>query len=116
MTTIYEARRSLLKTYLTENDIDAVMITSPANVYYYTGFNSDPHERFMSLIIDTHADKSYLFVPSLDKDAAMQESDVTTIIPISDEQIPFEVVRESIGEISKTIGIEAKAAKLLSLQ
>ena len=45
----------------------------------------------------------------LDKDAAMQASDITTIIPISDEQIPFEVVSESVGELSKTIGIEAKA-------
>ena len=52
--------------------------------------------------------RTYLFVPSLDKDAAMQVSDITTIIPISDEQIPFEVVRESIGELSKTVGIEAK--------
>ena len=108
MTTIYEARRALLKTYLTESKIAAVMITAPANVFYFTGFNSNPHERFMSLFIDTHADKTYLFVPSLDKDAAMQGSDITTIIPISDEQIPFEVVRESVGELSKTVGIEAK--------
>lgn len=109
MTTIYEARRSLLTAHLTENNIGAVMITAPANVYYYTGFNSDPHERFMSLFIDTQADKTYLFVPALDKDAAMQDSDVTTIIPISDEQVPFEIVRESVGELSKTIGIEANA-------
>ncbi len=109
MTTIYEARRLLLKAYLTDNNIGAAMITDPANVFYFTGFNSNPHERFMSLFIDMHADKTYLFVPALDKDAAIQASDITTIISISDEQIPFEVVRESVGELSKTVGIEAKA-------
>jgi Xaa-Pro dipeptidase len=109
LTTIYEARRLLLKAYLTENNIGATMITAPANVFYFTGFNSDPHERFMSLFIDVHADKTYFFVPALDKDAAILASDVTTIIPISDEQIPFEVFRKSVGEISKTVGIEAKA-------
>lgn len=108
MTTIYEARRALLKTHLIEKDIDAVMITAPANVYYYTGFNSNPHERFMSIIIDTHADESYLFVPALDKEAAMQESDITKIIPISDEEIPFDIVQQTVGEIAKTMGIEAK--------
>lgn len=109
MATIYEARRSLLKEHLTKNNIGAAMITSPANVYYYTGFNSDPHERFMSLFIDMQANETNLFVPALDKDAALQESDIPTIIPISDEQVPFEVVRESVGELSKTVGIEAKA-------
>ncbi|KAA0948733.1 aminopeptidase P family protein [Sporosarcina sp. ANT_H38] len=109
MGTIYEARRAMLKSYLSENNITAVMITAPANVFYFTGFNSDPHERFMSLFIDMHTNNTYLFVPALDKDAALLVSDITTIIPISDEQIPFEVVRESVGEISKTVGIEAKA-------
>ncbi|MBE1553329.1 M24 family metallopeptidase [Sporosarcina limicola] len=106
---IYENRRILLKTYLTENTFDAVMITNPANVFYYTGFNSDPHERFMALVIDVVGDKTYLFVPALDKEAATLVSDVTNIIPISDEQDPFQVVHESIGVKLKTIGVEAKA-------
>ncbi|WP_342513581.1 Xaa-Pro peptidase family protein [Sporosarcina sp. FSL K6-1522] len=109
MTTIYETRRALLKKHLIDNNIDAVMITAPANVYYYTGFNSEPHERFMSIIIDTRADENYLFVPALDKDAAMQESDITKVIPISDEQVPFDIVQQTVGDIAKTVGIEAKA-------
>ncbi|MFJ7935295.1 M24 family metallopeptidase [Sporosarcina sp. NPDC096371] len=109
MTTIYETRRAQLKAHLTENNIDAVMITSPANVYYYTGFNSEPFERFMSLVMDTHADENYLFVPALDNEAAQQASDIARIIPISDEQIPFEVVQQTIGKVASTFGIEAKA-------
>jgi len=109
LTTIYEARRALLKTHLIENDIEAVMITAPANVYYYTGFNSEPHERFMSLVMDTHANENYLFVPALDKEAAQQDSDIAKIIPISDEEIPFDIVQQTIGTVANTFGIEAKA-------
>lgn len=108
MGNIYETRREQLKTYLVENDIEAVMIMAPANVYYYTGFNSDPHERFMSLIINATTDETYLFVPALDKDAALQDSDISTIISISDEEVPFDIVSKSIGKLEKTVGIEAK--------
>nr|WP_285852005.1 Xaa-Pro peptidase family protein [Sporosarcina luteola] len=98
-----------MKNYLTEQQVDVVMITDPANVFYYTGFNSDPHERFMSLLIDTKNDESYLFVPALDKEAAAQASDIEITIPIWDDQIPFEVVKNTIGSISQTVGIEGKA-------
>ncbi|SES19132.1 Xaa-Pro peptidase family protein [Psychrobacillus sp. OK032] len=108
MGNLYETRREHLTAYLAQNDIGAVMITAPANVYYYTGFNSDPHERFMSLIINVSTDQTYLFVPALDKDAALQEADIATIISISDEEVPLEVVSKSIGKLSKTVGIEAK--------
>lgn len=108
MSTIYEERRSQLKAYLTNNDIGTAMISSPANVYYYTGFNSDPHERFMALVIDTNTDETILFVPALDKDAAIQDSDIAKITPISDQEEPFEVVKNTIGGMAKSVGIEAK--------
>ena len=50
MKELYKSRRTKLEDYLLEQKIDIAMITSPANVFYYTGFKSDPHERFMSLI------------------------------------------------------------------
>lgn len=99
----------LLKNFLLEQQIFSVMITDPANVFYYTGFKSEPHERFMSLIIDTLSNETYLFVPALDQEAAAQASDIKKIIPISDEQLPFEIVKNTIGNISKSVGIEAKA-------
>jgi len=109
MNKLFEQRRTLLKNYLIEQEIFSVMITDPANVFYYTGFKSDPHERFMSLIMNTLSNNTYLFVPALDKEAATQASDIKSIVPISDEQLPFEVVKNTIGNISKSIGIEAKA-------
>lgn len=109
MESIYAKRREILQAQLREQNIEAVMITAPANVFYYTGFNSEPHERFMSLFINIDANEQFLFVPALDKDAAAQESDIQTIVPISDEQVPFDVVKNTVGDISKTVGVEAKA-------
>lgn len=112
MNKMYKSRRKKLESYLLEQKIDLAMITSPANVFYYSGFNSDPHERFMSLMIDTRNAKTYLFVPALDESAASAESDIDNIIPISDEEIPFEVVSKALGSDVNSFGVEKKALSL----
>ncbi|MGK7376346.1 M24 family metallopeptidase [Planococcus sp. 1R117A] len=107
MENIFKQRRTSLKNHLREIGLDAAMITSPAGIFYYSGFNSDPHERFMGLVVG--ADDTFLFVPLLDKEAALQATDIAHLITISDEQSPFEVVRSHLGESLAKIGIEAKA-------
>lgn len=112
MREMYRDRREKLEDYLLKQQIDVAMITSPANVFYYSGFNSDPHERFMSLMIDVREKKTTLFVPSLDYSAASAESDIQTIIPISDEELPFEVVVNELGSDVKVFGVEKKSLSL----
>ena len=112
MKELYKSRRTKLEDYLLEQQIDIAMITSPANVFYYTGFKSDPHERFMSLIIDTREKKTILFVPALDYSAASVVSDIETIIPISDEEVPFAVVSNALGNNVKVFGVEKKSLNL----
>lgn len=107
--TIYETRRAKLIEYLKQNDIRVAMIHDPENVFYYTGFLSDPHERFMAYFIDVKKDEAYFFVPALDKDAAALASQLDNIVPISDDQLPFEVVKTHMPTISGKIGIEARA-------
>ena len=112
MSDMYKSRREKLEIYLLKQQIDVAMITSPANVFYYSGFNSEPHERFMSLMIDMRAKKTILFVPALDHSAALADSDIQTIIPISDEEIPFEVVANVLGDNVKVFGVEKKSLSL----
>lgn len=109
-------RLSTLKTYLKEENIDLAMITYPPNVFYYTGFNTDPHERFLSLMIDTKADKEYFFVPELDAEIAKQDSIIQTIIPISDAVSPFDVVKEEINLPIRSLGIEKNAVTVARLE
>lgn len=112
MSTVYQTRREKLANYLSEQEIEVAMITSPANVFYYSGFNAEPHERFMSLIVDTREEKTILFVPALDKSAADAVSDVATIIGISDEEEPFEVVSNAIAGNTERFSVEKKAFNL----
>lgn len=112
MTTIYETRRKKLESYLEKQQIELAMITAPSNVFYYTGFNSDPHERFMALVIDMRKKETTLFVPLLDESAAAEASDIKKIIPISDAEEPFEVLSNSLGAEIASFGVEMKALSL----
>jgi Xaa-Pro dipeptidase len=49
----------------------AVLITSPKNIYYLTGFYSDPHERFMGLLWQEKTGWT-LILPRLDLQAAQE--------------------------------------------
>lgn len=106
--TIFSTRRTELIDHLKGEDISYALISNPANVFYFTGFHSDPHERFMALFLDVQAREEFLFVPMLDKDAAKKASDIHTIIPVSDEEAPFDIVRETVGELTNLLGIEGK--------
>lgn len=112
MSTIYATRRETLMRELHEQNIDLAFITDPANVFYYSGFFSDPHERFLSLVLDRRQNAVVLFTPALDKSAAASASDVTKIVPISDEQLPFDVVAETLDANATTIAVEKKAFNL----
>jgi len=109
MSTIYETRRAIFKSKL---EVDIAFITSPANIFYYTGFLSNPHERFMALVFNMKTNEEILYVPALDLAAAEQVAHLQRIVPISDEQIPFEVVKNTIGNLAQTAGVEAKALTL----
>lgn len=112
MTIDYQTRLQTLLEHLNEKKIDIAMITSPANVFYYTGFNSDPHERFMALIIDSRNKKFTLFVPTLDKEIADAESFVKNIIPISDEESPFAKLKSKLRSNVNCIGLEMNVVSM----
>lgn len=105
MSTEYNLRIEKLTQSLKDKKIDLVVITDPINIFYFTGFYADPHERYMSLVLDTLNNDSYLFVPALDKDAA-EVAKVNHIIPISDEQIPFDILSLNLPKNINSAGIE----------
>ncbi|UOQ92883.1 Xaa-Pro peptidase family protein [Halobacillus shinanisalinarum] len=108
----YQDRLITLQNGLEKQNVDVAMITSPANVFYYTGFNSDPHERFMGLVVDNRKQEFTLFVPALDKEIAASESFVKKVVPISDEEHPFEKLKDELGENITHFGLEMKAVSM----
>jgi len=106
MTINYESRKESLVSRLEKSGINLAVITDPSNIYYMTGFYADPHERYMSLFIDTKNEETYLFLPALDKEIAADIAKVDNIIPVSDEQNPFTVVKDTLKDRPDKIGIE----------
>lgn len=108
----FQIRLDLLVQHLKDRQVDVAIVNSPKNVFYYTGFNSDPHERFMALVIDLRKGAQYLFVPALDFEEAEKNSSIKTIIPISDDVNPYQVLKDTIDEEVKSIGLETKNINL----
>lgn len=116
MKTEHKQRLMQLTENIKNENIDFAMITYPPNVFYYTGFNTHPHERFLALMIDTRTAQTYLFVPELDAEIAKEDSIIKNIIPITDAEDPFDVVSQTINTDIHTFGIEKKAVSVFRLE
>ncbi|MBP2259147.1 M24 family metallopeptidase [Virgibacillus alimentarius] len=110
----YQTRLNTLQSHLAKENIDVAIITSPANVFYYTGFNCDPHERFMAIVMDNRNKEFYLFVPALDEEIAVDESFIKNIIPILDEEDPFVKLKNKLSFKIQHIGLEMKEVSMYS--
>ena len=54
-----------LQAYLVEQDIDAAFITTPDNVFYFSGFDSEPHERLLGIMVFKEA-APFLICPKME--------------------------------------------------
>ena len=55
----------LIQNYLQENNIDAAFITTPDNVFYLSGFSSDPHERLLGVMVFKNA-QPFMICPKME--------------------------------------------------
>lgn len=99
-----------LQEYMQSNDIDLIYQDNPSSVAYFTGFQSNPHERIVAFIVSQEDD--FLFVPSLEKEEAKKQSIIENIYSYSDSQNPWSIIENEAKKISqqiKTIGIDEKS-------
>lgn len=86
--------------------LDALLVTDPKHVYYLTGFASNPHERFLGLLL-IRGEVPVLIVPALDAEAAHAASSVTSILTHSDTDNPYELLKSQFGgKTPGSLGIE----------
>jgi Xaa-Pro dipeptidase len=94
-----------LDTEMHRQGLDTSIITDPKHIYYLTGFASDPHERFLGLVL-SHGEEPVLIVPALDAEAAHAVSSVRNIITHSDTDHPYALLKKQLGESRHSLGIE----------
>ncbi|MFE5322053.1 M24 family metallopeptidase [Paenibacillus sp. NPDC056579] len=100
-------RINKLYTLMDTEALDVIFITLPKLVYYFTGFYSDPHERFMALVCPK-GEEPFLVVPLLDQEKAARVSSVGTIVAHSDTENPYELVKRHLPGLTARIGIQAE--------
>lgn len=83
-------------------NLDICFITSPENVFYLSGFLSDPHERLLALAVFKDSEP-FLVVPSMEKEDAKNSGWSQEIIGYTDIENPWDLVQKSINKrISST--------------
>ncbi|MFF2908795.1 M24 family metallopeptidase [Paenibacillus sp. NPDC057934] len=82
---------------LTSEGLDALLVTDPKHVYYLTGFASNPHERFLGLLL-VRGEDPVLIVPALDAEAAQAASSVKNIATHSDTDNPYDLLRQRLQD------------------
>ena len=102
---MFQERIANLRAFVQQQQLDAALITTPKHVYYLTGFYSDPHERFMGLVIPAEGEPT-LIVPALDREAAAAVSHVKQIDTHTDVQDPYEVLKRALPAEVKQFGLE----------
>ncbi|SFS40478.1 Xaa-Pro peptidase family protein [Paenibacillus sp. 453mf] len=102
---------TILEQAISEQGYDCVLITDPKHVYYLTGFASNPHERFLGLLL-VKGEEPTLIVPSLDEDAAAAASSVKKIATHQDTDNPYLILQKFLPQHLDTMGVEKENLSL----
>lgn len=100
-----KTRIEKLYMYMEQEAIDVLLITLPKNVYYFTGFLTEPHERFMGLVL-VRGEDPFLFLPLLDREKAQAVSSVTKIYSHSDSENAYDVLQHYLPSSISRLGLE----------
>ncbi|GAB6988269.1 M24 family metallopeptidase [Paenibacillus pini] len=85
--------------------LNSLLVTDPKHVYYLTGFASDPHERFLGLLL-IRGEEPILIVPALDAEAARAASSVSHIVTHEDTDNPYVILGQQFTSSPGVLGIE----------
>ncbi len=98
-------RMNELYAHLENQRIDAILITSPKHVYYLTDFATDPHERFLGMLL-ARGEEPALLVPALDYEAAASATGMARIHTHADTDNAYDVLRRLVPASVRSLGVE----------
>ena len=91
-----------LSSWLRENGLDAAFLTSTENVFYCSGFYSDPHERLLALAVFPDAEP-FLICPGMEKEDAKNSGWTGEILGYSDVENPWEMAGQAVSKRGITV-------------
>ncbi|MFJ7974611.1 M24 family metallopeptidase [Peribacillus sp. JNUCC 23] len=91
-----------LTQWLQTSGLDAALITAPDNVFYLSGFLSDPHERLLALAVFQEAEP-ILVCPKMETEDAKRSGWAGEIIGYTDIEDPWEEIKLAVGRRSVNV-------------
>ncbi|MCR2821888.1 M24 family metallopeptidase [Lederbergia panacisoli] len=95
-------RLTKLTNWLKQEQIDAAFITLPDNIFYLSGFQSNPHERLLGLAVFPEQEP-FLICPSMEVNDAKNSGWKYEVIGYSDTERPWDFVEERVKARIKNI-------------
>lgn len=96
---------SRLEQHMNRQGIQTLLITDPKHVYYMTGFLSNPHERFLGVLVQSGS-KPVLIVPALDAEAARAATGGMEMITHLDTDNPYLLLKNKLNGSVNVLGLE----------
>ncbi|MGX7173655.1 M24 family metallopeptidase [Enterococcus ratti] len=97
-----------LRKWMAQKQVDLAYICDPKHIAYFSGYESDPHERVLALFIPLEQDP-FLFTPALEVEDAQNSTWSFDVRGYLDSENPWEIIGKEIhtryGQPG-TIGIE----------
>ena len=91
-----------ISTYLSENNLDAAFITTPDNVFYVSGFRSNPHERLLGVVIFKDAEP-LMICPKMEVPDAKGAGWPFEVVGHQDTDQPWQLLKDAIENKGVTI-------------
>ncbi|WP_062355115.1 M24 family metallopeptidase [Bacillus kwashiorkori] len=99
-------RINAMMEWLQKEDADTAIITSSENVFYFSSFFSDPHERLLAIVL-FREQEPFLICPQMEVTSAKNAGFAYQVLGYSDTENPWDLVK---AEINKRVGNVQKIA------
>lgn len=97
-----QKRIKAFQNWLIEENIDTAILTSSENVFYFSKFFSDPHERLLAIVLFQN-EEPFLVCPQMEVETARAAGFEQTIIGYQDTENPWEKVNAEIQKRVSTV-------------
>ena len=94
-----QAKINELKIWMAKQQIDLTYISDPHHIAYFSGYESDPHERVLALFIFSERDP-FLFTPALEVEDAEASTWSFPVYGYLDSENPWEKIAQLIKNSS----------------
>lgn len=86
-----------IQNYLKEQKVDAAFITTPDNVFYVSGFKSEPHERLLGVMVFQDAEP-FIICPKMEVPDALATGWAYAAVGHEDTEDAWDVVLKAVEE------------------